>query len=79
MFAHAAAIPHDDKLQYRLGTLRHAALRKGDWKIVYRPDHELYEPVPEGISNDKCQWYNLSRDPAETLTLIKFLNEQRKK
>ena len=41
------------------------ALRQGDWKIIYRPEHELYETTPSGIENDRWQLYNLSEDPAE--------------
>ena len=41
------------------------ALRKGDWKIVYEPFHEVLEPRVSGIKTDTWQIYNLANDPAE--------------
>ena len=40
-------------------------LRRGDWKIVYEPYHEVLEPRPAGIETDQWQLYNLAQDPAE--------------
>ena len=41
------------------------ALRKGDWKIMYQPYHEIREPVTPGILTNTWQLYNLAEDPAE--------------
>ena len=41
------------------------ALRKGDWKIVYEPFHEVLEPRVSGVKTDTWQIYNLANDPAE--------------
>ncbi len=41
------------------------ALRKGDWKIMYQPYHEIREPVTKGILTNTWQLYNLKDDPAE--------------
>jgi arylsulfatase len=40
-------------------------LRRGDWKIIYEPYHEVLEPRPTGIETDRWQLYNLAEDPAE--------------
>ncbi len=41
------------------------AVRKGDWKIVYEPFHEVLEPRVAGIKSDTWQLYNLADDPVE--------------
>jgi arylsulfatase len=41
------------------------ALRRGEWKIIYEPYHELMEPRPAGILTDTWQLYKLSEDPGE--------------
>jgi arylsulfatase len=41
------------------------ALRQGDWKIIYAPYQEVFEPRPPGIKTDTWQLYNLLNDPAE--------------
>jgi arylsulfatase A-like enzyme len=41
------------------------AVRKGDWKIVYEPFHEVLEPRVAGIKSDIWQLYNLADDPTE--------------
>jgi len=45
------------------------ALRQGDWKIIYAPYHELWEPRPPGIQTDRWQLYNLAADPTERYDL----------
>jgi len=45
------------------------AIRKGDWKIVYEPYHEVLEPRVAGIKPDTWQLYNLAEDPAEMIDL----------
>lgn len=40
------------------------AIRKGDWKLVYLPGHEL-RSVPAQIRTDTWQLYNLATDPRE--------------
>ena len=41
------------------------AIRKGDWKIIYEPYHEVLEPRVAGIKPDTWQLYNLAEDPTE--------------
>jgi arylsulfatase A-like enzyme len=41
------------------------AVRKGDWKIIYEPFHEILEPWIDGIKTDTWQLYNLVEDPVE--------------
>lgn len=41
------------------------AIRKGDWKIIWEPYHELREPRHAGIKTDAWQLYNLADDPVE--------------
>lgn len=41
------------------------AIRKGDWKIIYEPFHQVLEPRVAGIKSDTWQLYNLADDPAE--------------
>jgi arylsulfatase A-like enzyme len=41
------------------------ALRQGDWKIIYAPYQEVFEPRPTGIKTDIWQLYDLKNDPAE--------------
>ena len=45
------------------------AVRKGDWKILYEPFHEVLEPRAPGIKSDTWQLYNLADDPAESKDL----------
>lgn len=42
------------------------AVRQGDWKVVYLPQHELRDGVvPPVVAPDHWQLYNLTDDPAE--------------
>jgi arylsulfatase A-like enzyme len=41
------------------------AMRKGDWKIIYEPKHEVLEPRVLGIKPDTWQLYNIADDSAE--------------
>mgnify|MGYP005651475913 FL=1 len=41
------------------------AVRKGDWRIIYEPYHEVLEPRARGIKPDTWQLYNIANDPAE--------------
>ena len=41
------------------------ALRQGDWKIIYAPHQEVFEPRPAGIKTDTWQLYHLVTDPVE--------------
>lgn len=41
------------------------ALRQGDWKIIYAPYQEVFEPRVGGIKTDVWQLYNLASDPNE--------------
>ena len=41
------------------------ALRQGDWKIIYRPEHELLQVSAPEIRNGRWQLYNLAEDPHE--------------
>ena len=41
------------------------AIRKGNWKIIYEPFHEVLEPRVAGIKTDAWQLYNLAEDPSE--------------
>ena len=41
------------------------AVRRGDWKLLYEPYHEVLEPRPDGIKTDTWQLYNLAEDPRE--------------
>lgn len=41
------------------------AIRKGDWKIIYTPYHEVREPRHAGIKTDTWQLYYLPDDPVE--------------
>lgn len=59
----ATAHPPDYAIGWELFGKR--ALRQGDWKIIYRPVHELYETVPDSILGGRWQLYNLRTDPAE--------------
>ena len=41
------------------------AYRKGDWKIVWQPDQDTWEPWTDGINTEQWQLYNLADDLAE--------------
>ena len=41
------------------------ALRQGDWKIIFRPEHELLQVSAPEIRNGRWQLYNLKHDPHE--------------
>lgn len=41
------------------------AYRKGDWKIVWQPEQETWEPWADGIITGQWQLYNLAQDLAE--------------
>ena len=41
------------------------AIRQGDWKINYLPQHEVRDGVVPVVTTDTWQLYNLSDDPAE--------------
>lgn len=55
--------PDDYVIGWELFSKR--AIRKGDWKIIYEPYHEVLEPRITGIKTDTWQLYNLAEDPAE--------------
>ncbi len=55
--------PDDYVIGWELFSKR--AIRKGDWKIIYEPYHEVLEPRVAGIKTDTWQLYNLAEDPAE--------------
>lgn len=63
----ASPHPQDYSIGWELFGKR--ALRQGDWKIIYRPDHPLYEAVPAPIENGRWQLYNLADDPRELIDL----------
>ena len=41
------------------------AYRKGNWKIVWQPEQETWEPWADGIITGQWQLYNLAQDLAE--------------
>ena len=41
------------------------AYREGDWKIVWQPEQESWEPWTDGIKTGQWQLYNLANDLAE--------------
>jgi arylsulfatase len=41
------------------------AIRQGDWKIIYLPQHEVRDGVIPVVTQDTWQLYNLAKDPAE--------------
>ena len=41
------------------------AYRAGDWKIVWQPEQETWEPWADGIKTGQWQLYNLAHDLAE--------------
>jgi arylsulfatase len=66
----SAVHPPDHYIGWELFGKR--ALRQGDWKIVYEPYHELWEPRPAGIETDRWQLYNLAQDPTERYDLAQL-------
>jgi len=41
------------------------AIRQGDWKIIYLPQHEKRHGMIPAVTPDTWQLYNLADDPSE--------------
>ena len=59
----AAAGEKDFSIGWEL--LGKRAYRAGDWKIVWQPEQETWEPWADGIKTGQWQLYNLAHDLAE--------------
>ena len=62
---------HDENYVIGWELFSKRAVRKGNWKIIYEPFHEVLEPRVASIKSDTWQLYNLEDDPAELNDLSK--------
>lgn len=56
---------HDEDAIFGTELFGRKAIRQGDWKAVYLPEHEPRTGGISGVIFDQWQLYNLAQDPAE--------------